>query len=253
MKLKIAAIQMSIAPSNPKLNLEKMESYIARSATQGADLVVFPEDAVTGPLAGQTAFLSESANFLEIFKGLAQKYKIDIVPGSWVTQVGELLYNTTHYINWDGTVAGAYHKINLWETEKKLITPGVNVSVFPTRFGLVGLSICWDIAFPLLFSEMARLGAKLLISPTYWSFTKKADGDEDVADDEILLIDSLCTARSFENDAVLVYCNGAGELELEGENAVLSGRTQIVHPHEKVVAKCEENEEELIIASVTLT
>jgi len=167
-------------------------------------------------------------------------------------QIGQALYNTAYYINKDGSIAGSYHKINLWETEKLAITPGASVSVFPTAYGMVGLIICWDISFPLLFADMNALGVELVISPTYWSFARPAEEVDAAVDDEILLIDSLCTTRAFENNIVFVYCNAAGDLKMDGIDAVLSGRSQITHPQEMVVAKVEGNAERSIMAKVQL-
>lgn len=251
MQAAIAVVQLDVTTMRPELNLERMESFIVKAAKLGAHLVVFPEDAVTGPLGGQTAFIEQAPGYLAHFQALAVKHGVDLVPGTWTVREGGALYNTAYYINRDGTVAGSYRKVNLWETEKLSLTPGPGVSVFPTAYGLVGLIVCWDIAFPAMFSEMNRLGVEMVISPTYWSFTPKAERIESVGDDEILLIDSLCTARAFENDIVLVYCNAAGELE-DG-SAVLSGRSQVTHPADKVLCKAEENEEEMLFVHVTHT
>jgi len=252
MQLSIALVQFAIIPSKPIQNIERMEEFIQKAAKKGAQLIVFPEDAVTGPLSGQTAFVANAPAYLKHFQGLAMKYGIDIVPGSWTMQEGAVLYNTAHYINKDGSIAGSYRKINLWETEKVAIAPGAGVSVFPTAHGMVGLIICWDIAFPLLFADMNALGVELVISPTYWSFTRPADEVDAVVDDEILLIDSLCTTRAFENNVVFVYCNAAGDLKTEGMDAVLSGRSQITHPLDKVLVKAEGNAEEIIMVNVEL-
>jgi len=252
MDLTIALVQMEVALSDPLKNLQRMETFIQKAAKDGADLVVFPEDAVTGPLAGQTSFVAYAPEYLALFQGLALKYGVDLVPGTWTVQIGQALYNTAYYINKDGSVAGSYHKINLWETEKLAITPGVRVSVFPTAHGMVGLIICWDISFPLPFADMNALGVELVISPTYWSFTRPAEEVDAVVDDEILLIDSLCTVRAFENNIVFVYCNAAGDLKTDGIDAVLSGRSQITHPQEMVVAKVEGNAERSIMAKVQL-
>lgn len=252
MELKITLVQMDIVPSDPVKNLKRMEGFIKKAVKEGAQLVVFPEDAVTGPLAGQTSFVVHAPEYLVYFQGLAVKYGVDLVPGTWTVQLGNALYNTAYYINKVGSIAGSYHKINLWDTEKIAITPGSRVSVFPTAHGLVGLIICWDISFPLLFAEMNTLGVELVISPTYWSFTKPAGEVEEVVDDEILLIDALCTTRAFENNIVFAYCNAAGSLQAEGIDAVLSGRSQITHPHDKVVVKAEGNAERMITAKVKL-
>lgn len=252
MHLTIALVQFEVAPCKPIENLERMEAFIREAAEKGAQLVVFPEDAVTGPLRGQLDFVVSAPNYLAHFQGLAVKYGVDLVPGSWTVEEAGLLYNTAHYINRDGTVAGVYRKINLWETEKVAITPGKQVSVFPTTHGLVGLIICWDIAFPLLFADMNALGVELVISPTYWSFTRPKKEVKDVVDDEILLIDSLCTTRAFENNILFAYCNAAGEMKLDGSDAVLSGRSQLTHPLDKVVSKAEGNKERMLVATVEL-
>jgi predicted amidohydrolase len=201
-------------------------------------------------MEGQVLFVAYAASYMAYFQSLAIKYGVDIVPGSWTVQEGVSLFNTTHYINKDGSLAGIYRKVNLWETERAMITPGAVASVFPTAYGLVGLTVCWDIAFPLLFSEMSRQGAELVISPTYWSLTREAEYRKSVAKDEILLIDSLCTARAFENDMVFAYCNAAGHVGESKEEGVLSGRSQITHPKERVICKASGNAEELLLAHI---
>lgn len=250
MEVTIALAQCAVEPANPAANLKRIEELVKEASKRGAQIVVFPEDAVTGPLAGQIAFVDQAPVYLAHFQALAIKYDLDLVPGTWVVRQDNALYNTAHYINRDGSVAGTYRKIHLWDTERAAITPGAAVSVFPTAHGLVGLIICWDISFPEMFQAMNKLGAQLVIAPTYWSFTRQGAGVDDVIDDEILLIDSLCTTRAFENDIVFAYCNAAGELKADGVNAVLSGRSQITHPADKVICKAEGNAEELLLARV---
>ncbi|TWU59802.1 Nitrilase [Rubripirellula tenax] len=251
MRILIALVQFEIAPSQPEINLPRMESFIRQAAKQGAQLVVFPEDAINGPLEGQTDFVGTAPACLEAFQQLAIKYEVDLVPGTWTVQEGDALYNTAHYINKDGSVAGVYRKINLWETEKAKLTPGTTVSVFPTAYGMVGMIICWDISFPALFAEMVKQGVRLVISPTYWSFPRSADCDGAV-DDEILLIDSLCTTRAFDNNIVFAYCNAGGELKSDDWDVVLSGRSQITHPLDKVLCKATSNGDEIVFAAVSI-
>lgn len=252
MEIAVALVQLDMFPCDPIKNLERMDQFVRQAKKQGADLVIFPEDAVCGPLRGQLDFVVSAPAYLTHFQALAVKHAIDIVPGTWTVAENGLLYNQAHYINADGSVAGIYRKINLWETEKAHITPGALTSVFPTRFGLVGLIICWDIAFPAMFADMVAQGVELVISPTYWSFTKGSDELGEEVDKEILLIDSLCTTRAFENNILFVYCNAAGELPGPEGNAVLSGRSQLTHPLDKVVCKAEGNSEEMLFAKLAL-
>lgn len=252
MDLTIALVQFDIALGEPVKNLDRMDRFVRDAKKKGVDLIVFPEDAVCGPLNGQVDFVVHAPEYLAHFQTLAVKYAIDIVPGTWTVADGGLLYNQAHYINADGTTAGAYRKINLWDTEKIHITPGAFASVFPTRFGRVGLIICWDISFQAIFAEMVAQGVDLVISPTYWSFTKPAGEVDDVIDNEVLLIDSLCTTRAFENNILFAYCNAAGELETPAGDTVLSGRSQITHPLDKVLVKAEGNAEEVLTTRVVL-
>lgn len=251
MQLKIALVQMDIAPGAPLTNLPRMEEFVAKAKKKGADLVVFPEDAVCGPLHGQTAFVQHAPAYLQRMQALAVKYAVDLVPGSWTVADQGLLYNQAHYIASDGTLLGAYRKINLWETEKVGLSPGVVPVVFTTRFGRVGLTICWDISFPPLFTAMNAQGVQLVISPTYWSFPDGVEKKKDV-EEEITLIDSLCITRAFENNIVFAYCNAAGVLEQGDSRTVLSGRSQVTDPKDKCIVRCKGNSEELLIAEVQM-
>jgi len=248
LELTIALVQMRIASMDPLRNLKRIETLAAKAKRQGADLVVFPEDAVCGPLEGQTAFVEYAPEYLARMQALAVKQAIDLVPGSWTVSDQGLLYNQAHYIDASGALLGAYRKVNLWETERAVITPGAAPSVFPTRFGNVGLIICWDISFPAMFAAMNAQGVELVISPTYWSFPRNA-----AQSDDVLLIDSLCTTRAFENNVLFAYCNAAGELKRNGSIDVLSGRSQLTHPKDKVICKAEGNREEILVAHVTLS
>ena len=252
MELKIALAQFEIILGDPIWNLEQIEAQVAKAAEQGAQLVVFPEDAVCGPLLWQTMFVANAPQYLARMQALAVKHGVDLVPGTWAVLEAGKMYNQAHYINADGTVAGIYRKIHLWETEKAAITPGAAVSVFPTRFGRVGLIICWDISFPPLFTAMNAQGVQLVIAPTYWSFPEGTEESRKAMKEEITLIDSLCISRAFENNIVFAYCNGAGTTQTEDPKTVLSGRSQITHPLEKVIARCKGNGEELLVATVSL-
>lgn len=252
MQLTIALVQMDIAPGDPEANLTKMDGFAARAAAKGADLVVFPEDAVTGPLDGQTAFTHRASEFLARCAAMAAEHGVDLVPGSWSVPDAGGLYNTAYYFNADGSLAGHYSKANLWETEAATITPGPGPAVVPTRHGMVGLTICWDLAHPAMFQAMAAMGAELVVSPTYWSLPRGAATGFFEKKEERDLIDALCLSRAFESDLVLAYCNAAG-LVGSGEKGeakaagVLSGRSQLVHPHDKVLARAKGNGEQMLV------
>ncbi|MFI4882608.1 MAG: carbon-nitrogen hydrolase family protein [Phycisphaerales bacterium JB064] len=255
MELTIALVQMDVAPGDPEANFEKMDDFVGKAKEQDAQLVVFPEDAVTGPLDGQTAFAHRAPEFLSRCIAMAQRHGVDIVPGSWSVPDAGGLYNTAYYINADGSLAGYYSKANLWATEFGVITPGPGPVVVPTAHGLVGLTVCWDIAYPGMFQAMAAMGAELVVSPTYWSLPRGKETGRAEKREELDLIDSLCVARAFEADLVLAYCNAAGLVGEDGDasEGVLSGRSQLTHPHDKTLCKAKGNGEQMLLASFAHT
>lgn len=104
------------------------------------------------------------------FQDLAKKYKIDLVPGTLIERdpTDNNVYNTAHYIDKSGEVLLSYRKVHLWHPERLYLTKGENgFETVKNRFGLVvGLCICWDIAFPETFRELAlKKNAQLVIAP----------------------------------------------------------------------------------------
>src|SRR5690242_16628958 len=139
MQLKVAVVQFEISQYAPQENLEKAEEFIRQAVAQGADLIVFPEDFIAGPLERHVEFADFDSQYVKHFQQLAAQYGIDIVPGSIIEGDENGLYNTAYYIDRQGDILGQYRKVNLWLPERSYITPGTNHAVFNTRFGKVGM------------------------------------------------------------------------------------------------------------------
>jgi len=139
----IAVVQLSVAQYKVEANISKMKHFIEEAANAGANLVVFPEDAITGPINGDRQFVDFEERHVRYFQQLASQYTIDVVPGSIIEGNSSGWYNTTYYIDKTGTIKGKYRKVHLWHPERAYLTPGSGFSVFETNFGKVGLVICW--------------------------------------------------------------------------------------------------------------
>src|SRR5713101_2941623 len=226
MYLKIAVVQFAINQFAPEQNLAKAEQFIAEASSEN-DLIVFPEDFIMGPLNGRNEFADYDGYYVKHFQQLASKYHIDIVPGSIIE--GDLagLYNTTYYIDRSGEIQARYQKVNLWLPERSYITAGTGTPVFNTRYGKIGLIICWDLMFPEVFRAMVRQDVDIVICPSYWCFEDAGEGVKHDANAEIKLVNALCVTRAFENEVVLVYANAAN---YEGVEEHLIGRSQITVP-----------------------
>ena len=160
-----------------KINLEKLHRNIASVAQAGAQLVVLQElhntpyfcqtedtslfdlaEPIPGP---STGFYSE----------IAAAYHIVLVTSLFERRAPGLYHNTAVVFDSDGSIAGKYRKMHIPDDpayyEKFYFTPGdTGFKVFETRFGTVGVGICWDQWFPETARCMAVQGAEILLYPT---------------------------------------------------------------------------------------
>jgi len=156
-------------PRNAKTPGERRSAYgpmIEEAARQNADLVVLPEVVTYGsgstyvdvaePIPGPST---------EFFGALARKHNLYIVPGL-VERDGPLIYNVAVLIGPDGKIAGKYRKVCLPRSEiESGVTPGHDYPVFDTRFGKVGMMVCYDGFFPEVARELSNRGAEVIAWP----------------------------------------------------------------------------------------
>lgn len=139
---------------------------IEDAARQRADFVVLPEVVTFG--GGSTyAGVAEPipGPSTEFFGALARKHNLYVVPGL-VEREGHLIYNVAVLIGPDGRIIGKYRKICLPRGEIEAgITPGHEYPVFQTRFGTVGLMVCYDGFFPEVARELSNRGAEVIAFP----------------------------------------------------------------------------------------
>ncbi|MCA9058813.1 MAG: carbon-nitrogen hydrolase family protein, partial [Planctomycetaceae bacterium] len=103
----------------------------------------------------------------EFFGRLAQEHDTYIVAGL-LERDGHLIYNVAVLIGPDGNVVGKYRKVTLPRGEiEGGITPGDTCPVFQTRFGKVGMMVCYDGFFPEVARELSNNGAEVIAWPVW--------------------------------------------------------------------------------------
>jgi predicted amidohydrolase len=244
MKFKIGVVQMQGDIVDVEKTLKKVESYIEK-ASKKADLIVFPEYIISWNL------VDTKNKFRTHLQELAKKYKIDIVTGSMLATYRKKVYNTIYYIDSKGKIKGTYRKVNLWHPERPHVEFGKKVCVFNSKFGKIGLSICWDLVFPELYRKMVRKGAEIIICSAFWSDQDASSvGLKHNPQAEKVLIDACCISRSCENELIHVFCNSAGILKEEKKKWTLSGHSQITIPFKGVIKKLDHNREQMFIQEI---
>ncbi len=169
-KVRLAAIHL--LPKEGKNPADKPPQYaalIAQAAAKKADLVVLGE---TLTYYGTGKKMAECAETVpgpstEYFGQLAKQYDLYIVAGL-VEREGCAIYNTAALLGPDGTLVGKYRKVTLPRSEVESgVTPGHDYPVFDTRFGKVGMMVCYDGFFPEVARALTVQGAEVIAWPVW--------------------------------------------------------------------------------------
>lgn len=172
--MRIALAQI-LSGTDPAANLELVRDYSRRAADAGARLVVFPE-ATMCRFGVPLAPIAEPVGgpWADGVRRIATESGITVVAGMF-TPAGDGRVKNTLVAVGPGTPNqpdAHYDKIHLYDafgfTESRTVAPG-NEPVVITVDGVgVGLSLCYDVRFPALYTELARRGAKLIAVCASW-------------------------------------------------------------------------------------
>lgn len=237
--MKMALISMRPKIADKKSNLQKMKNYIYKTK---ADFYVFGETTLTGyPLKDEIRDQAEKIDgpSIKFMKKIATEKKCYIVFGLPLKNenVEGLIHNAAvlihpngkvdHYCKWFLTTFGPFE-------EKIFYDEGENLNVINTKFGKIGLIICYDLFFPELCKAYALQGADLIIcisaSP---SVTRK-------------YFETLLPARALENTVFMVYVNIVGTQE----ELVFWGGSQVYDPLGNLIVKSPHFKESINVCDI---
>ena len=172
----VAAVQMKCSKSVEK-NIAHAEELVRQAAAKGAEIVLLPE-LFERPYFCQErryeyyeyAQTVEENPAVRHFSRVAAELGI-VIPVSFYEKEVNNTYNSVAVLDADGKNLGVYRKTHIpddhYYQEKFYFTPGdTGFKVFDTRFGTIGVGICWDQWFPETARCMALEGAELLFYPT---------------------------------------------------------------------------------------
>lgn len=156
--------------ADPQRNAELAARAIRESVRDGASVIVLPELMTTGYhlTVAETSELAESPTGASIASWVAALSGSEsIVVGGFCERGDDgVIYNSAAMVSGDGVMA-VYRKTHLWDKEHRLFTPGDSPPpVINTRWGPVGVAICYDLFFPEVVRTLALSGARLLTVPT---------------------------------------------------------------------------------------
>ena len=207
-----------------------MERFI-KKMKRNVDIICFPEFATTGyslgskwrklaePIPGTTtrrlfSLAREHGHY--IIAGLPE---LDIATGN--------VYDTSAFVSPTDEKIEVYRKVHLWGKERQYLTHGTQLPMFETRFGKLGMGICYDLEFPEHARALTIGGADVIFFP---SAQMKPLKD---------MIIRYVQTRAVENQVFVALANRIGT---EGTTAFF-GASRISSPEGQILAACAEKED----------
>lgn len=175
-KVKVAAVQMRCT-RDVNENIANAERLVRKAAADGAQIILLPELFERQYFCQERQYEYyefakpvEENDAVKHFAKVAEELSV-VLPISFYEKDGKRLFNTVAILDADGTNLGIYRKTHIpddhYYQEKFYFTPGdTGFKVFDTRFGTIGVGICWDQWFPETARGMALNGAEILFYPT---------------------------------------------------------------------------------------
>jgi predicted amidohydrolase len=252
----VACVNFEPMIGNKLHTRRKMEDVICRAAGKGANIIVFPETALTGYMFSQEN-LDEIAETVPgpSSRGLAElAAQLDVYVAYGLVErdqkAATVYYNSAAMVG-PGSVLGTYRKVHVGApTELAWCTRGSSFPIFATKYGPIGIGICYDnYCYPEVARTYALGGARLLLNPTAFSnFPDTTTGD--------MLAYYMTTlgARSIENKIFVASANLVG---IEMGTAFL-GQSVILGPkrgcsHYYVWGGPAGQDEEIVMATLDLS
>lgn len=176
MKVTVAATQMACGDDR-SANIDRAESLVREAAGRGAN-VVLVQELFESPYFCKDHLTSHFDLALPVDENPAVRRLSDlarelgvVLPVSVFERAGQAFFNTVVMLDADGRQLGIYRKAHIPESpgyhEKFYFSPGdTGFKVWTTRFGRLGVGICWDQWFPECARAMALMGAEILLYPT---------------------------------------------------------------------------------------
>lgn len=257
MKVTVAATQMACSWDRDA-NIANAEKLIRAAAKQGANVILIQE------LFEAPYFCKDHlAKHFDLALPIAENPAIRrlskvaaelgvVLPLSVFERAENAYFNTLVMVDADGRKLGIYRKAHIPESpgyhEKFYFSPGdTGFKVWPTRFGRLGVAVCWDQWFPEAARAMALMGAEILFYPT-------AIGSEpqDATLDSRYHWQRTMQGHAAANVMPLVASNRIGTEQGEKLSITFYGHSFIADHTGEVVAQADDHSEQILTASFDL-
>ncbi len=246
-KMKIALIQQK-AGEDVAQNISRGLEAVRKAASDGSRIICFAELAFTEffpqRLSPKPFHLAETVpgKTTQLFSGLAKQLGVVIILNLYEV-CGEATYDSSPVIDADGKLLGTTRMIHITNyehfCETNYYTPGdTGAPVYDTKFGKIGVAICYDRHYPEYMRALALKGAEIVFIPQAGAVGEWPEG----------LYEAEMRTASFQNGYFTALCNRVGAEEY----LTFSGESFICNPSGEVIARAAEGSEEILIYDIDL-
>ncbi len=248
--------------ADPKTNVAKTLQLAEKAVRQGAQIIctqeLFPSQYFCQSENHDYFKLAESipGPTAETFQKFARKHGVVVIASLFEKRAAGLYHNTAVIIDADGSMMGIYRKMHIPDDplyyEKFYFTPGdLGFRVWPTRFGKLGVLICWDQWYPEGARLTAMQGAEILFYPTAigWHPGEKVEhGTNQHGAWEVIQ-----RSHAVANGCFVAAVNRIGlERPIGGDGIEFWGQSFVAGTSGQILAKASVDCEEVMIVPVDL-
>ncbi len=255
-KVQIGLVQMSCV-EDVNTNVQKAIEQIKVAADKGAQIVCLQELFTSLYFCDVEAYenfqLAESipGNTTNILCDIAKEKGVVIIASLFEKRTSGIYHNTTAVIDADGTYLGKYRKMHIPDDpayyEKFYFTPGdLGYKNFDTKFGRIGVLICWDQWYPEASRITALMGAEILFYPTAigWATAQ----DEATNTEQYNAWQTIQRSHAVANGVHVVSVNRVG-LEQDGKMKFWGG-SFVSNPFGTLLYKASHDDEETTVVEI---
>src|SRR3954452_1818648 len=217
MSARVACCQIAPDVEEPGRNESLARGAVEAAVAAGAQIVVLPELATSGYVfrSAEEARAAAVPADGDLLRRLAAPEGALVVCGFAELAADGRVFNSVALL--DGTeVLATYRKLHLWGEEARWFSAGEDPApVVETRYGLIGLAICYDLEFPELTRGLALQGAELIALPANWPHDEPLDGRP--------VLHSLAAMTAYFNKVFVAVCDRHGierGAEFEGGSVI---------------------------------
>ena len=242
-QFRLALIQMDCKFGDVEENLRRAEKKVREAHQRGGQIICLPEGFNTGYYCKgyeQMRRLAEPLDGQSILKmrQLAKELGVYLVAPIMLSVATGIAENTAVFIDDEGNIVGTYSKTHLVGEEQLYLRRGREYPVFRTKYGIIGLLVCYDLCFPETSRILALKGADVILCVAAWRGASYYSR----------WLNQVAEVRALDNNVYIGLVNSVGG----APDALFCGNSQIIDPVGGVLGRCSEDQEEILYQDILL-